>query len=104
MDADVAYDDSYLMKTYLLVICNAPQVSSMEHNMILSFLLREAGLHVDEQPKRQNPDTTVDTHAIFDPKSKIQIHLRLGGIFSCFKTRALTKNETDHWEAHELVF
>jgi len=44
VDAVVAYDDPCSMKTYLLVIRNALQVGSMEHNLILPFLLREARL------------------------------------------------------------
>ena len=70
----------------------------------ISSLLREAGSQVDETPKRQSEDPTVDTHAIFDSKSKMRIYLRLGGIFSCFKIRKLTQSEQDNWEEHEVVF
>ena len=96
VDAIVTYDDPYLLKTFLLVVRNALQVISMQHNLISLFLLREAGLQVDETPKRQSADPTMDTHAIFDPRSKMRIHLRVGGIFSCFKTRELTQSEQDN--------
>ena len=104
MDAIVAYADLYSLKTFLLVVRNALQVNSMQHNLIPPFLLREAGLQVDETPKHQSADPTVDTHAIFDPRSKMRIHLRLGGILSCFETRELTQSEQDNWQDHEVVF
>ena len=59
---------------------------------------------MDETSKRQSADPTMDTHAFFDPRSKMRIHLRLGGIFSCFKTRELTQSEQDKWQDHEVVF
>ena len=59
---------------------------------------------MDEISKHQSADPSVDTHAIFDPRSKMRIHLRLGGIFSCFKTRELTQSEQDNWQEHEVVF
>ena len=65
------------------------------------FLLWDARLQVDKQPKHQCIDPMIDTHAIINPKSKMSIHL--GEILSCFKTRALTKGEIDNWEDHGVM-
>ena len=51
VDAAVAYDCPYSMKTYLLSIRNALYVPSMSHNLIPPFILREAGLLVNDVPR-----------------------------------------------------
>jgi len=63
----VAYDDPILQKTYLLVMRNALLIHSMDHNLISSFLIREAGLLLDETPKHQLEHPTIVNHAIVDP-------------------------------------
>jgi hypothetical protein len=41
------------MKTYLLIVRNALHVPSMQHNLIPPFIMREAGLVVNDVPKMQ---------------------------------------------------
>ena len=50
-DVTIAYDDPRSGQTYILVICNALLIPSMEHNLIPPFLIREAELFLDETPK-----------------------------------------------------
>ncbi len=63
-DAMMAYDDPISHTTYLLVMRNALSVPSMGHNLIPLFLIREAGLVLDEMPKFQFDTPTIDNHAI----------------------------------------
>ena len=51
VDAVLAYDCPIYGKTTLLVARNALFVESMDHNLIPSFIMREAGLKVEEQAK-----------------------------------------------------
>ena len=51
VDAAMAYDCPYSMKTYILAVKNALHVPSMEHNLVPPFILREAGLVVNDVPK-----------------------------------------------------
>ena len=51
VNAAVAYDYEFTGETYILVIYNALHMKSMEINMIPPFMLRLAGLEVNECPK-----------------------------------------------------
>jgi len=63
----------------------------MDHNLIPPFLIREAGLYVDETPKSQvGLPTILDNHVIVDSESGMQIHLALNRIFSYFPMQTLT--------------
>ena len=66
---------------YLLVMTSL-LIHSMDHNLIPPFLIREAGLLLDETPKHQLEHPTIDNHAIVDPVTGMRIHLSLNGIFS----------------------
>ena len=46
VDAAVRYDCPYDGKVYILVIRNALYVPAMDHNLILPFIMREAGVKV----------------------------------------------------------
>ena len=50
VDAVIAYDCPYSMTTYILAVKNALHVLSMEHNLVPPFILREAGLVVNDVP------------------------------------------------------
>jgi hypothetical protein len=86
VDAAIRYDDPYEGKSYILVIRNALLVPSMKHNLLPPFMLREAGMAVNEVPKIQIKDPTEDDHAIIFPETGFRIPLSLWGIFSYFPT------------------
>ena len=79
-----------------MVMRNALLIHSMDHNLIPPFLIREAGLILNETPKHQLEHPTIGNHAIVDPVTGMQIHLSLNGIFSYFRTRRLTSEEMDN--------
>ena len=86
VDATVKYDNPYNRKTYILVLCNALYVPSMDHNLIPPFMLREMGVTVNDIPKIHKEDPTVDDHAITFVEMGFRIPLSLVGIFSYFPT------------------
>ena len=104
VDAAIAYDCPYSMKTYLLTVRNALHVESMPHNLIPPFILREAGLRVNEVPRihTKQEEITDETHCIVaraeDNGLDLRIPLKLDGIFSYFTTRKLTEEEVEACE------
>ena len=103
-DVAMAYDHPRTGITYILVMRNALLIPTMDHNLIPPFLLREAGLFVDETPKCQLKAPTVTNHSIIDSDSGMHIHLDLNGIFSYFPTRQLTIDEMEYWESYNIVY
>ena len=51
VDVAVAYDHPYSLKTYIFVMKNTLYVPSMNHNLVPPFILREAGLVVNDVSK-----------------------------------------------------
>ena len=91
IDAVVAYGCPHVMKTYFLIVRNALHVPSMAHNLVPPFVMREAGLMVNDVPKIHCGDgVTCKSHCIISEDPSLRISLHLDGVFSCFKTRALT--------------
>lgn len=107
VDAVVVFEDPYHDVdedgTYFLVFQNALYIPSMKHHLIPPFILREAGLRVDETPKRQALDVTEDNHTIFDPGTNMRIHMSLNGIFSSFNCRKMSVDEMETWRDEQVV-
>ena len=86
VDAAVQYQCPYDGTVYILVIRNALHVPSMENNLIPPFVMRENGIQVNDTPKIQVSDPSVDDHSIYFPESELRIPLSLCGTFSYFST------------------
>ena len=97
VDATVAYDCPYTHKTYILMFRNALHVPSMENNLVPPFIMREAGLLVNDVPKIHADDPEIKEHSIAFPDSTdLRIPLQLWVIFSFFHSRIPTSNEIRH--------
>jgi hypothetical protein len=90
VDAAIMYECPYSGKEYILLLRNALHVPSMDNNLIPPFVMREAGLIVNDVPKIHLREPTVDDHAILFDDCDLKIPLALWGIFSYFPTRAPT--------------
>eukprot|EP00957_Ditylum_brightwellii_P111882 8532935-Ditylum_brightwellii.AAC.1 len=75
VDATLKYDCPLTDKTYILLVRNALHVPSMNHNLIPPFVLREAGIRVNDTPKIYKKSPTVDDHAITFPGEGLRIPL-----------------------------
>ena len=82
VDADVAYDCPWYQTTYILIARNILSVPSMDHNLISPFILREAGLTVNDTAMIHLNKPSSDDHAIICPNSNLSIQLHLHGTFS----------------------
>ena len=95
VDAAIAYDCPFTGQVYILLIRNALHIPSMEHNLIPPFLMREGGITVNDKPKSQCTDPTIEDHSIHCPEGNLRIPLQLTGIFSFFHHRVPTIDELE---------
>ena len=108
VSAAIAYTDEDSGETVVLLVHNALYIKSMEHNLIPPFMIRLAGIHVDECPKFLSPNPTLNTHAItwFDKDNttvNLRINLQLQGIISYFPTRIPHEDELDNCNRFNLT-
>eukprot|EP00957_Ditylum_brightwellii_P181663 13838956-Ditylum_brightwellii.AAC.1 len=85
-DAVLKYDCPHKDKSYILLVSNTLHIPSMDHNLVPPFMLREAGIMVNETPKTHKENPTVDDHAITFPNLGLIIPLGLWEVFSYFPT------------------
>ena len=70
----------------------------MEHNLIPPFLMREAGIEVNDTPKIHSENPQVEDHSVYFPLQEVRITLDLIGIFSYFATSKPSENDLDECE------
>ena len=84
VDAALQYDCPYDGSTHIMVIRHALYVPSMKNHLIPPFIMREAGIQVNEVPKIHQDDVDLSDHSIYFEESDFRIPLSLNGIFSYF--------------------
>jgi hypothetical protein len=93
VDAVIAYDCDVTGKTSLMYICNALYIPEMRYHLLPPFIMRLAGLLVDECPKFLAKRASIRNHSVFFPDNNIRIPLFLRGIVSYFPCRRPTSEE-----------
>ena len=73
----------------------------MTHNLLPPFMLREAGIHINEVPKIHVTSSTEEHHAITFQETNFQIILALHGTFSYFPA---SKPNTQELEEPDNVY
>ena len=76
----------------------------MNHNLVLPFILDEAGFEVFTKPKIHSTNVSVDSHSIFDTATELQIPLKLRGIFSYFNSRSLSSEEIHDCKSYDTIY
>ena len=82
VDRVVVYDCPYSHITYLLIFRNALHILSLKDNLIPLFILREAGLEVNEAAKIHINEPSKKDHTIISESNDLVIPLQLNGDFS----------------------
>ena len=95
VDCAFIWDCQKTGKKVIMIATNVLHVPTMDHNLVPPFMLREAGVAVDDTPKIHAEDPTARTHSLYWPDAKVRVPLSLHGIFSSFKTRRPTKDELE---------
>ena len=84
VDGAIAYDCPYSNETFILIFYNALYFPSLNHNLVPPFIMREAGLQVNDIAKIHVDDPTKKDHAIVIEDLDLSIPMQLNGIFSFF--------------------
>jgi hypothetical protein len=104
VDATVRYDCLYDGKSYIFVVRNALHVPSMRNNLIPPFVMREAGIRVNDTPKIQTSDPNEEDHFIYFPDNDFRNPLSLWGVFSYFNmSKPLTEQMMDAEDVYLLT-
>ena len=106
--AAIAYSDEYTNKTSIIIIHNALHIKSMEHNLIPPFMMRLAGVEVDECPKFMCKNPTIRNHALYFPGGKwdqdeLRIPLQLHGTISYFPSRIPHRRELEDCQSYDIT-
>ena len=94
----IAYDCPSSVETHILVVRNALCVLKMEINLIPPFILREAGLILNDTPKIHFNEPRVEDHSLYDKESGLQILFTLNGQFSACASRSSNEKEIESAE------
>ena len=79
VDAAVKYNCPYDGKIYIMLVRNSLNVPSMKNNLLPTFLLIEEVFKVQDTPKMQVSDLTVEDCSILFPVTSFRIPLSLWG-------------------------
>ena len=101
VDAALKYECPYSGEVKILIIRRGLYVPSMTHNLLPPFMLREAGIHINEVPKIHVTSPTEEHHAIIFQETNFRIPLTFHGTFSYFPT---SKPSTQELEEPEDVY
>ena len=101
VDVALKYECPYSSEVKILIIRRGLYVPSMTHNLLPLFMLREAGIHINEVPKIHVASPTVEHHAITFQETNFRIPLTLHCTFSYFPT---SKPSTQELEEPEDVY
>ena len=111
VDSVFQYDCQFENTSHLLIIRNALHVPAMKNDLIPSFIMREAGIQVNDTAKLHVDDPSTNDHEIIFPETRFRIALSFWGIFSYFPSNKPTiemlyKSEevylliTQNWDPH----
>ena len=98
VDAALKYECPYSGKVKILIIRRGLHVPSMTHNLLPPFMLREAGIQINEVPKIHVTLPTEEHHAITFQETNFRIPLTLHGTFSYFPTSMPSTQELEEPE------
>ena len=88
VDACLSYECERTNQVYLLVFKNVLYIESMDDNLIPPFIMREAGIKVNDVAKIHCGDAVTEKdHTISDRETGLFIPLQLRSIFSYFPSR-----------------
>ena len=93
VDAVVAYDCEYTGKTLMLMLRNALYFPKMDISLIPPFMMRLAGVDLNECPKFLAKSPSIEHHSLYFPDFDIRIPLHLHGVISYLQVRSPSQVE-----------
>ena len=115
VDAAVQFECPHQGTIFILVIRNCLHVPTMTNNLIPPFIMRQAGVEINDRPKIHSNNPSVEDHSIYFPGSEFRITLTLDGVFSGFpssKPSVDSLRDCDNiymltpsrWDPHDPVY
>ena len=96
VDYDLAYNCPKTLKTYLIIVKNYLHIPSMQQNLIPLFIMREAGLEVNDLPRiKIRDEATRESHSIMITQVDLRIPIQLSDVLSYFESLSLTDKEIE---------
>ena len=77
VDGAVVYECSYTGEIYVIIVRNALHIPHLRNNLIPPFVMRSAGVTLNETPEIHRKDPTIDDHCITFEDSDLRIPLQL---------------------------
>ena len=77
LDGAVAYNYPYSHKNYILITRNPLRIPTIDHNLLSPFIIREAGLIVNETTKIHCKDPSRTDYAIIGDEYNLVFQLQL---------------------------
>ena len=93
VDAAIAYECEFTGKVLIMVIRNGLHLKDMRHNLLSPFIMRLAGLEVNEQPKFMTRNPKTKHHLIYFKENNLKPPLAIKGIVSSLPTRKPIQEE-----------
>ena len=93
VNGDLACDCPSKGKVCILVIRNLPYDSSMDHNLMMHFIIRARGVTFNDILKIHCDYSIVDDQAVSFKHSYLRAPFQLNGAFSCFYTTVPVERE-----------
>ena len=93
VDCAIAHDCPYSGTTRVMILYNALHIKEMNHNLLPPFVVRRKGNILNDIPKMQVQDPSVEDHSIFFPNDDVRIPLQLIDTISYFSLRKPTHDE-----------
>ena len=81
VDAAVEYDCPLSGRTILMVARKSLYVESRDHNLVPPFIMREAGLEMDERAKIHTPKPSKEHHSVYCREIDLRIPLKIEWVF-----------------------
>ena len=97
--AVITYDCPKTGSSYPMLINNAILVPSVDCCLINPFMLRLAGVEVDECPKFLSPTPSIINHSLYFPEIDLRLPLMLDGIVSYLSCRTPNRSEYEDCES-----
>ena len=118
VDAAVMYDCAYTGKSYLMVIKNALYLQQMTVTLFPPFMVRLAGIDLNECPKFLAKNPSLEHHSIYFPDHNLRVPFQIYGTISYIPVRLPTSDEVnfpsepvlvlttllDSWDPHDTKY
>jgi hypothetical protein len=103
IDGAKLYINPFTGTKWIIIYKNALSVPTMENDLVLPFLLREAGVEVNDTAKIHIKSPSVTDHSIYFPTSELRIPLLLCGTFSYFPSYKPTLKDLEEIDQDQIL-